>query len=280
MTELFDKSFMRQLEALDAALMRLRGSIGEGITLRAGVLGASEFRGNRPYTHGDDLRRLDWNAYGRLGKLYIREFEPERAERLDIFVDNSRSMAAGPPSKHIFARRIAAAFAFLALKRGSSARLAGGVAVEGMSRFGAILDDLRRAEPDSSSTLIEQLRAIKRTKNLVVISDFLEDPNSLAPLQTLSEAGSSITLIQVLAPSELEPESGGLTELHSLEESTSLKLPLTPTLIEAYQRELEAHLEAIESIAARHRWLHALVDSASDLHHLFVGKLLASGGAV
>ncbi|MDC1141700.1 DUF58 domain-containing protein [Planctomycetota bacterium] len=278
MAELFDKSFMRQLEALDAALMRLRGSIGEGITLRAGVLGQSEFRGNRPYSVGDDLRRLDWNAYGRLGRLYIREFEPEQTERLDILVDTSRSMATGDPCKHIFARRIAAAFAFLALKRGSSAAIAGSAAIEGVSRFGAILDELRKAEPTTSTTLGEQLTAIKRAKNLVVISDFLEDTSSLQPLQALGERGCSVTMVQVLSPDELEPSPAGQTELHSLEDDQSIRLPLSPANIVLYQRELEAHLELLGSIAARHRWLHAFVESDSDLHHLFVGKLLQSGG--
>ncbi|MHC4839985.1 MAG: DUF58 domain-containing protein [Planctomycetota bacterium] len=280
MAELFDKSFMRQLEALDAALMRLRGSIGEGIAMRAGVLGQSEFRGNRPYSVGDDLRRLDWNAYGRLGRLYIREFEPERSERLDVLVDTSRSMAAGTPKKHLFARRIAATFAFLALKRGSSAALAGSAAVEGVGRFGAILDDLRKAEPTADVSLGDQIAATKSAKNLVIVSDFLEDTSSLQPLQVLSSKGCDITLVQVLSPDELEPTPNGLTDLQSLEESKSIRVPLTPATIEAYQCELEIHLETLCSIAARHRWLHALVESDSDLHHLFVGKLLQAGGAV
>ncbi|MCL4731552.1 MAG: DUF58 domain-containing protein [Planctomycetes bacterium] len=42
----------------------------------ARALGAGqEFAAHRAYARGDDLRRVDWNVYGRLGQLFVKLFE-------------------------------------------------------------------------------------------------------------------------------------------------------------------------------------------------------------
>ena len=225
--DIFDAAFLRQLEALDAALMRLRGSIGEGKRGGGRSHGHSEFRGHRPYSPGDDLRRLDWNAYGRLGKYFMREYERERAEHVTVLLDCSRSMSAGSPAKHVLARRVAAAFGYLALKRGGSVTLAGLVPVEGLPRFNRYLDQLRKAEPNSTVGLTAQATALaargRAPSDLVVISDCLEPLEALQPLMTMSERRTAITLVQVLAPDELEPAPGGSVELRGLEEGETLE---------------------------------------------------------
>ena len=279
--ELFPSSFLRQLEALDAALLRLRGSIGEGSRGHGRTQGQTEFRGHRPYSPGDDLRRLDWNAYGRLGRFFMREYEHERAEHVTVLLDCSRSMAAGDPPKHLLARRAAAAFGYLALKRGGSATLAGQPAVEGVSRFSRFLDQLTAAEPTQDSGLQVRAAALlargRAPDDLVVISDVLEPVDSLQPLQALSEKRSAVTLLHVLSPDGLAPHPGGVLELRGLEENQTIELSLDASTIAAYRAELEKHLESVEVVARRHGWTLALAYSATDLRELFIGKLLAAG---
>ncbi|MCA8936630.1 MAG: DUF58 domain-containing protein [Planctomycetes bacterium] len=280
---LFPPSFLRQLEALDAALLRLRGSVGEGLRAAGRTQGQSEFRGHRPYSPGDDLRRLDWNAYGRLGKFFMREYERERSEHVTILLDCSRSMAAGSPPKHLLARRAAAAFGYLALKRGGTTTLVGQSPVEGVSRFNKLLDQLSAATPTQDVGTQAQAAALlargRSPSDLVVITDALEPLESLSPLWALGEKRTAVTLVQILSPDELEPKPGGMLELHGLEENRSLKVAVDASMVASYQRELEKHLESIESIAHRHGWTLALTDSAADLRELFIGKLLAAGAA-
>lgn len=282
--DIFDAAFLRQLEALDAALLRLRGSLGEGMRGGGRTHGQSEFREHRPYSPGDDLRRLDWNAYGRLGKFFMREYERERAEHVTVLLDCSRSMAVGEPAKHVLARRAAAAFGYLALNRGGSVTLVGQSPIEGVSRFNRYLDQLRQAEPTSALGLTGQASALatraKAPSDLVVVSDCLEPLEALQPLKTMSERRTSVTLVQVLAPDELDPPVGGTVELHSVEANETLELSLDASIITEYRRELELHLEGIEAIALRHGWTLAVTDSAADLHALFIGKLLASGASL
>ena len=76
---------------------------------------SSEFFDFREYMPGDDLRRMDWNAYARLDKLYIREYMEEKAAVVSVLVDTSASMDYGAHSKAELAKDLAGAVGFLAL---------------------------------------------------------------------------------------------------------------------------------------------------------------------
>ncbi len=282
-SELFPATFLRQLEALEAALMRLRGSVGEGIARHGRAQGQSEFKGHRPYARGDDLRRLDWNAYGRLGKLFLREFEPERAEVLTLLVDTSRSMAAGNPAKHLLARRVAAAFGYLALKHGAGAEVAGNALLQGPARFHRLLDELAMLEFTEGVGLGDATRALsarpRTPANLVVVSDGLEPLEAFAPLATLSGRRCSVTLVQVLAPDEVNPPLIGEVSLRGLEDSAALALTLDAATVAAYRAELAVHLDAIGAIALRHGWTYAVAESDADVRGLMLDGLLSAGAA-
>lgn len=275
---LFGPSFLRQLEALDAALLRLRGSLGEGMRGSKSA-GQSEFKGHRPYARGDDLRRLDWNAYGRLGRLFLREYEPEQGEALTLLVDTSISMIAGNPAKHILALRVAAAFGFLALRRGGAAGLAGEAVVQGASRFSKLLEQLGALAFDGAGLAASAaaLAGRRAPANLIVISDALEPLEGLAPLAALSERRCRVTLVQVLSPDELDPPAAGPCEVVGLEERENLRLTADEPTLAAYRAEVSRHMEALETLALRHGWSFAVTDSAADLRDLMLGKLLPAG---
>lgn len=281
--EIFDSSFLKELSALHAALLRLRGGAGEGVARAGRAAGQNEFRGHRPYSQGDDLRRLDWNAYGRLGKMFVREFERERHEQITVLLDCSRSMAAGAPPKHVFARHVAAALGFLALKAEGSATLVPATPVEGSTRVNKWLELLRAAEPAEEASLASRIKAVAEQKrapsDLVVISDFLEPLEAIEPLAALGERRTNLTLVQVLSPDEISPAMAGGADLRALEGGEELRITLDASSLAAYRAELEGHLEAIEGLAARHGWTYALAPSDTSLRALFTGKLALVGWA-
>src|SRR5688572_12342786 len=81
-------------------------------TLGRGV----EFADYRSYQSGDDYRYIDWNIYSRLDRLFIKLFSEEEDINVHLFVDTSRSMAWGDPSKLDYAARIAAALGYIGLR--------------------------------------------------------------------------------------------------------------------------------------------------------------------
>ena len=111
-----------------------------------------EFTDYRDYSLGDDLRSLDWNIYARLEKLFIKLFIEEEDVTVHILVDASASMDGGTPDKLLFAKRAAAALAYVGLAsydRVSMAVLQGRVArrfpaVRGTGRVFQVLADLSR----------------------------------------------------------------------------------------------------------------------------------------
>ena len=113
---LLDPAFLRKLERLRIQARRaFPGTMrGERRSTRRGA--SVEFRDFRKYEPGDDFRHVDWSIFARLERLMLRQFVEEEDVRIDILIDQSRSMRFGDPmTKFDFARRAAAALAFLAV---------------------------------------------------------------------------------------------------------------------------------------------------------------------
>src|SRR5688572_25329440 len=120
--------------------------------------GASvEFAEYRKYVPGDDLRRLDWRAYGRNDRHYVKEFEADTNLRLCLVLDTSGSMRFGSTGvkKIEYARKLAGALAYLAVQQGDAVGL--GCLADGLvtsipprrnpAHLRAVFDLLERAEP-------------------------------------------------------------------------------------------------------------------------------------
>ena len=84
-----------------------------------------EFAEYRRYVPGDDLRRLDWRAFGRTDRYYVKEFEADTNLRLCLVLDTSGSMAfgSGEVSKIEYARRLAGSLAYLSVQQGDAVGL-------------------------------------------------------------------------------------------------------------------------------------------------------------
>lgn len=156
--------------------------------------GASvEFAEYRKYVPGDDLRRLDWRAYGRSDRHYVKEFDADTNLRLHVVVDGSGSMGfgSGGMSKMDYARRIAAALAYLAVQQGDAVGVA--TLVEGPTRsiparrnpahLTHVFDRLEQMKPSGSTELVAGLHELAETTRqralIVIISDLFADPAEL-----------------------------------------------------------------------------------------------------
>ena len=93
---------------------------------RSPLRGSSvEFAEYRKYVQGDDTRRLDWKAYARSDRYYIKEFEADTNLRAYMFVDTSGSMQFSFESetKIEYARKLASTLAYLTIDQGDAAGL-------------------------------------------------------------------------------------------------------------------------------------------------------------
>lgn len=152
-----------------------------------------EFAEYRKYVPGDDLRRLDWRAYGRSDRFYVKEFEADTNLRLCLVLDTSGSMGFGPAgaTKLDYARRIAGALGYLALQQGDAVGLscvAGGLVrnippKRNPAHLIALFDLLEEAKPRGETQLAtvlhELAETIRQRALIVILSDLFVEPELL-----------------------------------------------------------------------------------------------------
>src|SRR5665648_476702 len=111
----FDQDFLKKLERLAIQGSKIVFS-GTGGNRKSKARGSAiEFSDFREYTLGDDYRSIDWNAYARFERLFIKLYMEERETNITIFLDTSASMNQGEPNKGKMAKELAAILAYIAL---------------------------------------------------------------------------------------------------------------------------------------------------------------------
>jgi uncharacterized protein (DUF58 family) len=267
-TDLLAPEFLRELEILKRRLEidARSGGAGERVSRRRGS--SAEFNQHRPYEPGDDLRRIDWAAYARSGQPVTKIFRAEEDAVVRIVLDASASLDFGTPTKLDVARRVAAAVGYLALSSGQRAELwvarvteAEGAFQRARPRRGrggitALIRDLARVTAGGATDLATPMRAIvehsPRPGLVAVVSDFL-DPGPVTQALGLSRAsGHDLALIQILDPTELDPELEGDLSLVDAETQGTLEVTADGTAIEAYLLRITGLIEELRSFARRH----------------------------
>ncbi|MBJ7609324.1 MAG: DUF58 domain-containing protein [Candidatus Dormibacteraeota bacterium] len=237
------------------------GSPGVRRARRTG--GAVEFADHRAYTPGDDIRRVDWNAYARLDRLILRLYAGEEDTTVTLWIDVSSSMGFGRPSKLHAAAALAGALGYVALAgydRVAVATFSGDVAwpvppLRGRARVEALWRALLALRASGSTDFAALARAAPRSRPglCIVISDFLSEPGPARGLTALRQGGSDVTLIQLLAPDEISPALSGDLRLRDAESGATVEVTVTPALLAEYAAALSAHQAALRGVARRHR---------------------------
>jgi uncharacterized protein (DUF58 family) len=184
--------------------------------------GASvEFAEHKEYTPGDDVRRIDWKAYGKFDKYYVKRFEQETNLRAYLVVDASGSMGyRGRPealSKLELASALAASLAYLLFRQQDAAGLVlVGDQVKGAipprasaSHLGPLLESLETVEAQGPTRLGAAVDWIieraPRRSSVLVFSDLMDpDEQVLRKIAQLRLRRHDVTLFHVLDPAELE----------------------------------------------------------------------------
>jgi uncharacterized protein (DUF58 family) len=78
-----------------------------------------EYSDHRSYQFGDDLKYLDWKAYARSDRLYVKQFQQETNTDVHILLDCSESMGFGwgGISKFAYGKLLAGALGYMALRQ-------------------------------------------------------------------------------------------------------------------------------------------------------------------
>ncbi|MBO6165784.1 MAG: DUF58 domain-containing protein [Eubacterium sp.] len=197
---------------------------------RSNIKGRStEFSGYREYIPGDDMRYVDWNAYGRLDKLYIKEYMEEREGVINIFLDTSKSMDYGSQPKDEIMAGLAQAICFVADKQKDSVtvtdlaeplktmKLPKGRL--GMMRLKAFLANSEIKGKIDLGDAIKKA-AIGKHGLTFIISDYYDEgflDEEVELCRYMRYLRHDVVLLQVLSREELEIDETGAARMHDSE---------------------------------------------------------------
>jgi uncharacterized protein (DUF58 family) len=263
---------------------------------------SSEFAEHKIYAPGDDVRRLDWKAYARVDRYFVRRYQDETHLDVAIVLDTSGSMAYAGGARGTVsigkleaARTLAAAIAWIAAHTGDAAGVtlfagdhssAEHLPPRGRSsQLAAIIDVLERARPDGGTdvgAVLERVgQRLARRSLVVVISDLIDTPvTSLATLGVMRKRGSDVIVLQTLDRDELELPFDGVVRFEDLEGDREIQVDV-PLVREAYLEEMKRFLDEAAAECGRLdvRWHLAPTDASpvATLTHALDGHRIAGG---
>jgi len=277
---------LRELEKLNMLKLSIRRSLsqGEGLRRSSAKGRSAEFSGYREYIPGDDMRYVDWNAFARLDKLYIKEFMEEKEGRVSIFLDTSRSMEYGEKLKSTLMSELTEAISYIASSGRDSVfitdlanptytfKVPSGK--QGVGVLKKWLGSIHPGEAAKSISLMDSLKKAIRGRGGVafVISDFMDEgfldaENDI--LKLFGYHGMEVTFLHVLSIEELEIDDDGAFQLIDSEEETKeIRLNLDKFSIRDYKNALNNYMRSIEEKARAMGGRYILCSTGESVHKL------------
>jgi len=217
-----------------------------------------EFTEHRQYMPGDEIKHIDWKAYGKTDRFYIKQFEEETNLKSYLIVDASRSMdyaSKGNLKKFEYASYVAAALSFLMIEQRDAVGLIlfdEGIRVSlppraARSYLKEILKELESAQPakitGTSASLNLIAEQIKRRGLVIVLSDLFDNPESvMTALKHFRHKGHEVVVMHILDPLERSFAFDGDAIFKDLE--TQEELMTQPWHIQtAYQQSMQEFLD-------------------------------------
>ncbi len=206
---ILDRQFLEKLERLTIRWERSFAGLVGGHNPSRFAGGGQEFLDHRQFHHGDDLRAVNWRAYMRLDKMFLKMFQIEPRVPIRLLLDSSASMSAGDGSKFLYARQLAASLAYVGMVRhdiisihpfsshlGEGKRTGGG-----RYQFSSALKYFEAlncsGRTDFGNVVREFISTFGQRGLLILISDFLDEGDCERAIQYLGDFGHELFVIQL-----------------------------------------------------------------------------------
>ena len=265
----FDPRVISMLKGLDVRARRVVEGYMIGLH-KSPFRGLSiEFAEHRPYSPGDDLRRLDWKVYAKSDRYVIKQQEQETNLAAQFVLDCSESMfyrGGGPMSKYDYGATIAASMAWLLINQQDQVGLTlfdGGIRIgippKGTGgHYRSMIHAMESASPGSATmvgaVLGKVAAQLKRRGMVVIISDFLDEVGPISyGLNRLSFDGHDVLLLHVADPYERDFPFAGPAIIQGMENTG--RLVCDPSDLRGIYLEARArHLEELRDACRRVRF--------------------------
>lgn len=261
------------LELLKTLTLRIRLSLKGGNlgSKRSKAIGSSvEFSDYREYNPGDDFRRIDWNAYARFEKVFIKLFMQEQESPVTVFIDKSDSMKEN--NKRETAIKVASTFSYVGLSDYDSISMIMFdeemketlVNLRGTASFNRVISMLEESEFGGKSNLYDTVYRWqgKLKKGItVIVSDLMYDHQIEKVIRLLAFNKQRIILCHVLSEEELNPEFGENVQLIDSETKEHMDINTGIDAINLYKKTLSEYVKSIKSKCTKYGVDYMLVNT-------------------
>jgi uncharacterized protein (DUF58 family) len=291
---LLDTSFLERLERLTLHWRKSFPGLVGGHNPSHYAGSGQEFLDHRVFHQGDDFRAVNWRAYLRLEKLFLKMFEVEPRVPVRLMLDVSESMTVGNPpgtmTKFDLARRVAAALCYVGLVRldtitlqpFSGRLLDPFVCGGGRHRFQPAEQFLRLLIPDGATNYLETIRQFideyPQRGLLIILSDFLDDGDCLRSLQYLADFGHELLLLQIWGEEDRSPFGKGEMELVDAESGDVLHLGLDEEAKREYTAAFDKYCDGVRTLAQRNGGRYIGFSSSIPFEEAVFGSLTRTEG--
>lgn len=287
---LLDREFLEKLERLTIHWHKSFAGLVGGHNRSRFPGAGQEFLDHRNFHHGDDLRAVNWRAYLRLEKMFLKMFQVEPRVPVRMLLDLSSSMAAHGGEKFEYARKLAGALCYVGLVRldtieihGFTNRLSQRIfSSGGRHRFAGVAESLMSMQPGGATDYLAVVREFiggySQRGLVIVISDFLDDNGCERALQYLTDFGHELMLLQIWADEDRTPPWVGELELRDAETGTGLKLDFDEAARERYTSAFDAYCASIQTMAMRSNGRYAGIATSQSLESVVFGDLIRARG--
>jgi len=287
---LLERDFLEKLERLTIQWQRSFPGLVGGHNMSRFSGAGQEFLDHRNFHHGDDLRAVNWRAYLRLEKLFLKMFQIEPRVPVRFLIDNSSSMAAVNPDKFAYARKLAGALAYVGLVRldtleihNFASRLGHRIfCAGGRHRFNSVVDCLTSMQAEGRTDFFAVVRefisSYSQRGMVIVISDFLDDQGCERPLQYLADFGHELLLLQVWADEDRTPPWMGELELSDAESGDRIKMQIDEAARQRYTEAFDRYAKSLEQLALRNAGRYVGVSTSMPIEEVIFGSLVRARG--
>ena len=279
---LFDSTFYAKLNTLKLST-KLKLNAGMSGSRKSTAKGNSvEFSDFREYMLGDDIRRIDWNAYGRMDKLFVKLFMEEKEGLFHIMIDCSKSMDYGEKKKSILARRIAAALSYIILNQLDRVYLTtikenevkSTKGMTGRQSFQKILMELEHITFEGKTDLKKGIisKPYPSKGVVMIISDFFDQNQEQLEeiVKYLTYKKQEVVLIQILAVEEVHPELEGTLRMIDMETKQEERITMSQKVIKEYQKTLHRFQNNLMHIAKKYQAQYLTMTTEDPLEKLLL----------
>lgn len=292
--QVLDSKLLERLERLTLQWRKsLPGLVGGHNPSRFAGPG-QEFLDHRHFHQGDDPRAVNWRAYLRLDKLFLKMFQLEPRVPVRLLLDTSMSMTTGGASrggetKFEYARKLAAALCYVGLVRLDSICIQpfgdrlyeAFTASGGRQRFQPASDFLARLEPGGETNLMQVSRQFiekyPQRGIAMVISDFLDEGEFEKPLQYLSDFGHELVLVQVWADEDRTPPWNGELEIEDAETGQLVELSFDEEARRQYTEAFDAYAAQVRHLAHHNGGRYIGLPTSVPVDEAIFGDMIRSG---